>query len=492
MTARSERTQRTQQTDAHGRVTPIPVTETENPTPRTKRTTATSAPSTPSTPSTRQRRRGARRTDTSGSTTAGKTQWERMSKSDLTLARLGELLAHEKAAANASQQTLRWYRGTLRRYSEWLASQDLAPTLANFTVELVQRYILDLQQQQKWEYHPYMLPKDKPLSDHSVNSYVRALRGFASWLYAEGYTREHILGRMKAPKTTKIVQDILSVEEIGQIAGALNPRTEIGARDQAIFLVLLDTCMRAGELCGLTLDQLHLEEGYATVLGKGKKMRPVRIGARAAKALRFYLLHWHRPAVPSEQHVFLTCKTVQTERERGLRARPRLVAARSRLWGCRFAAWLLIANCTTAWRATTKQALPHARQRGALGHGEVIEKLCAHHRNMGRFRRAQPGQPVLSEHGVGPPGVARERLAAHQPRLLQPINQAADPALGQHHGFGQRREPHPPLRQIREVQQHLERGERQVVLGLQCGVERIHHLPLHAEHADPHRHKRHF
>src|SRR5262249_38334895 len=124
MTARSERT------DAHGRVTPTPVTETGKPTPRTKRTTATSAPSTLSTPRTRQRRSGARRTDTSGSTTVGRTQWERMSKSNLTLARLGELLAHEKAAANASPQTLRWYRGTLRRYSEWLASHDLAPTLA--------------------------------------------------------------------------------------------------------------------------------------------------------------------------------------------------------------------------------------------------------------------------------------------------------------------------------------------------------------------------
>src|SRR5579859_1473776 len=120
MTARSERT--TERTDAHGRVTPV--TETGKPTPRTKRTTATSAPSTLSTPRTRQRQQqsGARRTDTSGSTTVGKTRWERMSKSDLTLARLGELLAHEKAAANASPQTLRWYRGTLRRYSEWLAS----------------------------------------------------------------------------------------------------------------------------------------------------------------------------------------------------------------------------------------------------------------------------------------------------------------------------------------------------------------------------------
>jgi len=64
----------------------------------------------------------------------------------------------QKVMTNASRQTLTWYTGTLRRYSEWLASRDSAPTLANFTAELVQRYVLDLQQQQKWEYHPYMLP----------------------------------------------------------------------------------------------------------------------------------------------------------------------------------------------------------------------------------------------------------------------------------------------------------------------------------------------
>jgi len=236
-----------------------------------------------------------------------------MSKQDLTLERLGDLLATEKAAANASKQTLTWYVGTLRRYSAWLTSQEAPPTLANFTLERVQAYILDLQTQQAREFHPYMLPKAKPLSDHSVNSYVRALRGFSTWLYTEGYTHDNVLGRMKAPKTTQIAQDILTLDDIGAIVSGLNQHTEIGARDLAIFLVLLDTCMRAGELCGLTLEHLHLEDGYCMVLGKGKKMRPVRIGARAAKALRFYLLHWRHAATPAEQHVFLTCKNVQSE-----------------------------------------------------------------------------------------------------------------------------------------------------------------------------------
>ncbi len=73
--------------------------------------------------------------------------------------------------------------------------------------------------------------------------------------------------------------------------------------------------MRAGELCGLKMADLHLDEGYAMVLGKGRKMRPVKIGARAAKAVRFYLMHWHRPALPQEDHVFLTCRGVSSEGE---------------------------------------------------------------------------------------------------------------------------------------------------------------------------------
>jgi integrase/recombinase XerD len=93
------------------------------------------------------------------------------------------------------------------------------------------------------------------------------------------------------------VQDILTEDEIGRIVAELNPRTEIGARNQALFILMLDTGMRAGELCKLTLSDLHLEQGYAMVMGKGKKQRPVKIGARAAKALRFYILHWRRPAL---------------------------------------------------------------------------------------------------------------------------------------------------------------------------------------------------
>lgn len=241
---------------------------------------------------------------------AGKTRWERMRKDDISLAHLTELLANEKAAGGKSGQTVTWYTGTIRRYADWLVGQSLDPTLAQFTIEHARAYIVALQRVRARELHPLQPTEDRPLSDSSINSYVRALRGFSNWLYNEGYTEEPILARLKAPKMTQKTQPVLTAEEIGTIVCGLNPRTEIGARDQAMFLLLLDTGMRAGELCGLRLQHLHLDDGYAIVLGKGRKERPVKIGARAAKAVRFYLLHWRRPALPHEDHIFLTCRGV--------------------------------------------------------------------------------------------------------------------------------------------------------------------------------------
>ena len=236
-----------------------------------------------------------------------------MQKSALELRELSELLLADKQASGRSSQTIHWYAGAIQRYGDWLERQGAAATLQLFTLDLVRRYVTELQRQPADTYHPYMPTQTRPLADSTVNCYVRALRGFSTWLFEEGYTGEPLLARLKAPRITKKVQNILTEEEIGRIVSELNPRTEIGARNQALFILMLDTGVRAGELCKLTLTDLHLEPGYAMVMGKGKKQRPVKIDARAAKALRFYVLHWRRPALPHIEHVFVTCRGVANE-----------------------------------------------------------------------------------------------------------------------------------------------------------------------------------
>jgi site-specific recombinase XerD len=61
-------------------------------------------------------------------------------------------------------------------------------------------------------------------------------------------------------------------------------------RDEAIIRLLVDTGMRAGELCGLTMGDMDLANQRAKLMGKGAKERLVRIGRRTGKALWRYLV----------------------------------------------------------------------------------------------------------------------------------------------------------------------------------------------------------
>ena len=60
-------------------------------------------------------------------------------------------------------------------------------------------------------------------------------------------------------------------------------------RDLAVVELLYGSGLRVGELCSLRADDLDLERGRATVMGKGSKARVVPLSGPAASALRGWL-----------------------------------------------------------------------------------------------------------------------------------------------------------------------------------------------------------
>ena len=60
-------------------------------------------------------------------------------------------------------------------------------------------------------------------------------------------------------------------------------------RDLAVVELLYGSGLRVGELCSLRPDDLDLERGRATVMGKGSKARVVPLSGPAASALRGWL-----------------------------------------------------------------------------------------------------------------------------------------------------------------------------------------------------------
>jgi site-specific recombinase XerD len=62
-----------------------------------------------------------------------------------------------------------------------------------------------------------------------------------------------------------------------------------GRRDEAVLRVFMDTGARRGEVLGLTLDDVNLDDGLLTVTGKGSRKRIIPIGLATVRTLERYL-----------------------------------------------------------------------------------------------------------------------------------------------------------------------------------------------------------
>ena len=221
-----------------------------------------------------------------------------------------ERLARHFEAYNRSEgkshQTVIWYSRVVRYFGEYLKERQLADTLDNLSEDSVRDFVLHLQTRRKWPDRQCHLAEQN-LRAISVQTYVRALRGFFNWIYREGYTRENILANLRPPKAPRTLAEVLRDEEVGRILACIDPETSWGSRDSAMLIVMLDTGLRLSEVANLAMANAHLDEGYLKVMGKGAKERMVPIGGVAQKALLRYVYKFRpEPLNASEDTLFLT------------------------------------------------------------------------------------------------------------------------------------------------------------------------------------------
>ena len=87
----------------------------------------------------------------------------------------------------------------------------------------------------------------------------------------------------------------------------LSPTNLSEARNRTIFMILLDSGLRIGELVNLKMGDVHMDEGLLKVMGKGKKERIIPIGSNAQRALQRYLFRYRpTPNYQGIDNVFLS------------------------------------------------------------------------------------------------------------------------------------------------------------------------------------------
>lgn len=131
--------------------------------------------------------------------------------------------------------------------------------------------------------------KEEGLSTRSLARKLVTLKVFFRYLSTEGGLARDPTEAMDSPHLWKLLPPTLSEEEVERLLDAPDAASVQGLRDRAWLETFYATGLRVSELAGLKLQNLHLEEGYVRVVGKGNKERVVPIGGKATEAVRAWL-----------------------------------------------------------------------------------------------------------------------------------------------------------------------------------------------------------
>lgn len=135
------------------------------------------------------------------------------------------------------------------------------------------------------------------LSPTSQSRIVSGIKTFYKFLLLENEVKQSPAELLEAPKIARKLPVFLSIDEIDKLESMIDRSTPEGERNLAILETLYSCGLRVSELVNLKLSDLHLQEDYIKVTGKGNKERLVPIGRSAKKLLTNYIttIRVHQP-----------------------------------------------------------------------------------------------------------------------------------------------------------------------------------------------------
>jgi integrase/recombinase XerD len=126
------------------------------------------------------------------------------------------------------------------------------------------------------------------LAPRSVARMVACVRGFYRFVALEEKRDVSPADDLQAPRAWAALPKFLDLEEVDKLLAVPDTATPRGLRDKAMIELLYATGMRVSELVAVRPNDLHLDEGYLTCVGKGDKERIVPLGQEAGAWVRRY------------------------------------------------------------------------------------------------------------------------------------------------------------------------------------------------------------
>lgn len=130
---------------------------------------------------------------------------------------------------------------------------------------------------------------DSGKASASTARMLSSIRSFHKFLIREKKTDHDPSEHIDTPRPDKKLPKTLSTSEIETLMEIPERNTPLGMRNKAMLEMLYASGMRVSELCGLKMEDIHLQMGFVRCLGKGNKERIIPLGQMASDALTHFI-----------------------------------------------------------------------------------------------------------------------------------------------------------------------------------------------------------
>jgi site-specific recombinase XerD len=177
-------------------------------------------------------------------------------------------------AKGRSRRTIESYLAVAESLCEYLRVRDMPAEVTAVRRTHIEQWLAEMHER---------------VSPATVAKHYRSLQQLFRWLVSDGELNQSPMTGMTAPSVPEQPVPIIGLEDLAALLATCRGNTFESRRDLAVFRLFLDTGMRAGELVGLSVEDIDREQSLAFVVGKGNRQRACPFGARTADALRRYM-----------------------------------------------------------------------------------------------------------------------------------------------------------------------------------------------------------
>ena len=171
-----------------------------------------------------------------------------------------------------SNNTLQSYKRDLKQFEKYI--EKLRKDYIKITDEDIKTYIKYMQEIGK-----------KP---STISRGIASIRSFYQYETKNKKIEEDPTEGIQSPKIEKRVPNVLTSKEVALLLEQPKNVDLKGIRDKAMLEFAYATGMRVTEIISLNIEDINLEQGYATCKN-GKKERTIPIGNMSLKALKEYI-----------------------------------------------------------------------------------------------------------------------------------------------------------------------------------------------------------